>query len=172
MISYACKLERNTYNNQRKTKKTVVAILYLKVPPSSPPTYFLLKSSTDAHMNAIMQNNITANPKFPGSTSNTSPLKKRTIAANVHAIPMPKNTFTALLPVTFPIEESAYLSFCAAILLANVSGTDVPNATKEIAVTESLRPIVHPKCDARSLINAVKTPITKMDTKKHAQPFK
>lgn len=34
---------------------------------------------------------------------------------------MPKNTFTALLPVTFPTLASAYLSWMAATLLANVS---------------------------------------------------
>lgn len=39
----------------------------------------------------------------------------------VHATPMPRNTFTALLPVTLPTEASAYLSWIAATLLANVS---------------------------------------------------
>ena len=38
-----------------------------------------------------------------------------------HATPIPRKTLTALLPVTFPMEESAYLSFIAATLLANVS---------------------------------------------------
>ena len=49
-----------------------------------------------------------------------------------------------------PREESAYLSFCAATLLANVSGRLVPRATMVIAVTESFRPTVHPKNEARS----------------------
>ena len=37
------------------------------------------------------------------------------------AIPIPKKTLTALLPVTFPIDASAYSSCMAATLLANVS---------------------------------------------------
>ena len=39
----------------------------------------------------------------------------------VQAIPMPRKTLTALLPVTLPTDESAYLSPVAATLLANVS---------------------------------------------------
>ena len=45
------------------------------------------------------------------------------------------NTLTELLPVTFPIALSAVFSLTAAALLANVSGRDVPRATKVIAVT-------------------------------------
>lgn len=43
------------------------------------------------------------------------------MAAMDQATPMPKKTFTALLPVTFPMEASAYWSCVAATLLANVS---------------------------------------------------
>ena len=43
------------------------------------------------------------------------------MAAMVQATPIPKNTLTALLPVTFPIDESAYSSPTAATLLAKVS---------------------------------------------------
>lgn len=67
------------------------------------------------------------------------------MAATDHASPMPKKTLTALLPVTLPMEASAYTSWTAAALLAKVSGTEVPKATKTTAVTESLRPIVQPK---------------------------
>jgi len=49
---------------------------------------------------------------------------------------------------------------------AYLPGTLVPNATKAIAVTESFKPIVHPKCDAISPMNAVKIPITRMETTK------
>jgi hypothetical protein len=45
------------------------------------------------------------------------------------------NTLTELLPVTFPIALSAVFSFTAAALLANVSGREVPRATKVMAVT-------------------------------------
>lgn len=50
-------------------------------------------------------------------------------------------------------------------------GTDVPKATNTTAVTESFRPIVQPKCDARSPVTAVRTPMSDMDTMKQAQPF-
>ena len=57
---------------------------------------------------------------------------------------MPKKTFTELEPVIFPIAESAYgLSF-AAFILAKVSGSEVPIATKVIAVTPGLRPMTQP----------------------------
>lgn len=48
----------------------------------------------------------------------------------------------------------------------------MPRATKVIAVTESFRPLVHPKCEARSPMTAVRTPITKMEQMKHTQPFR
>lgn len=50
-------------------------------------------------------------------------------------------------------------------------GTEVPRATNTTAVTESFRPMVHPKWDARSPVTAVNTPMSTMDTKKQAQPF-
>ncbi len=43
------------------------------------------------------------------------------MAAMDQASPMPRKTFTALLPVTLPMEASAYLSWMADTLLANVS---------------------------------------------------
>ena len=71
--------------------------------------------------NAKKQKIVTEKPKFPGFTLNWVPLKAWYTAAIVQAIPIPKKTLTALEPVTLPIEPSAYLSFCAATLLANVS---------------------------------------------------
>ena len=50
-----------------------------------------------------------------------------------HGTPRPKNTLTALLPVTFPMALSAYFSRIAAVLEANVSGNDVPRATNVMA---------------------------------------
>jgi len=49
---------------------------------------------------------------------------------------MPKKTFTALDPVTFPTAASAYLEFWAAALLAKVSGREVPRATSVMALTD------------------------------------
>lgn len=43
------------------------------------------------------------------------------MAAMDQATPIPRKTFTALLPVTFPMDASAYWSWVAATLLANVS---------------------------------------------------
>jgi hypothetical protein len=40
----------------------------------------------------------------------------------------------------------------------------------DMAVTESLSPMVQPNPDARSPINAVSTPIITIDAVKHAQP--
>ena len=51
-----------------------------------------------------------------------------------HGRPRPRNTLTELLPVIFPIALSAVLSPHAAALEANVSGKEVPRATKVIAV--------------------------------------
>lgn len=48
---------------------------------------------------------------------------------------------------------------------------EVPRATKTTALTESLRPTVHPKCEARSPMRAVSTPMTRMQTPKQAQPL-
>jgi len=50
------------------------------------------------------------------------------------------NTFTELLPVTLPIALSAVFSLAAAALLAKVSGSEVPKATKVTAVISSFRP--------------------------------
>lgn len=76
----------------------------------------------------------------PGSTLNTEPLNQWNTAAMVHAMPMPRNTLTALEPVlvrgqfwhnwppkrmptltTLPMELSANLSCTADTLLAKVS---------------------------------------------------
>jgi hypothetical protein len=51
-----------------------------------------------------------------------------------------------------------------------IPGNEVPNATNDMAVTLSFRPQLQPKCDAKSPINAVSTPMSVIDTIKHAQP--
>lgn len=43
------------------------------------------------------------------------------MAATDQAMPIPRKTLTALLPVTFPMEASAYVSWTADTLLAKVS---------------------------------------------------
>ena len=49
-----------------------------------------------------------------------------------------------------PIELSAYLSPLAAAIEAKVSGSDVPSATKVIAVTAGFSPIWQPISEAKS----------------------
>jgi len=51
-----------------------------------------------------------------------------------HGRPSPRKIFTLFEPVTFPMAESAYLEFYAAVTDANVSGSDVPIATIVMAV--------------------------------------
>jgi hypothetical protein len=62
-------------------------------------------------------------------------------------------------PVTFPTAESAYLLFLAAIILANVSGREVPNATRVIPVTAYGIPRAHPNNIAASPTTMVIRPI-------------
>ena len=47
------------------------------------------------------------------------------MAAMVHAIPIPRNTLTALEPVTFPTELSAVSSSIAEVLEAKVSSREI-----------------------------------------------
>lgn len=98
----------------------VVGILYFMGPPNSPPI-FLLKTKTATQITASIQYTVTDIANVPGGTSNSVPLMAWYTDAMVQAKPIPKNTLTALLPVTFPIDESAYLSPTAAVLLAKVS---------------------------------------------------
>ena len=62
-------------------------------------------------------------------------------------------------PVTFPIAESAYSEFLAAVILAKVSGRDVPTATIVIAVIDGSNPITHPRRPATVPTIAVMIPI-------------
>jgi hypothetical protein len=87
-----------------------------------------------------------------------------------HGSPRPTKTFTELEPVTLPIAESANSEFCAAVILANVSGRDVPIATRVIAVTEDLSPTVHPRTVATSATIAVMPPMNARATKKAGHP--
>ena len=77
---------------------------------------------------------------------------------------------TLLLPVTLPMALSAVLSDVAAALDAKVSGSEMPKATKVMAVTLSLRPTRHPKMPARSPTMTVKSPIIPRETKKQGHP--
>ena len=90
--------------------------------------------------------------------------------ANNQGRPRPRKTLTEFDPVTFPIAESALVDSCAAYLEANVSGSEVPNATKVIAVTAGLSPSTHPNNDAYSPTTITIRPIMKSDIPKAAHP--
>ncbi len=77
---------------------------------------------------------------------------------------------TELEPVTFPMAESAFVDCCAAYILANVSGSDVPKATKVMAVMASLSPQAQPKSPANSPTIAVTRPIKVKATIKASHP--
>jgi hypothetical protein len=67
--------------------------------------------------------------------------------------------------------ESAFFDYSAAVFEANVSGSDVPKATKVIAVTAGLSPITHPNSPAISPTIAVTIPIKDRATQKANHPF-
>lgn len=72
--------------------------------------------------------------------------------------------------MTLPIAESAYSEVLAAVIDAKVSGSEVPRATIVIAVTESLRPISHPRRIAMSPTTAVTRPMYISENTKHPYP--
>jgi hypothetical protein len=76
-----------------------------------------------------------------------------------HGRPSPKKTLTEFDPVTFPIAESAYSEFLAAVILAKVSGSEVPIETMVIAVMDGSNPITHPRSPATEPTIAVMRPI-------------
>ena len=70
----------------------------------------------------------------------------------------------------FPTAESAFGLSLAAVMLANVSGSEVPIATKVIAVTPGLMPITQPITDAISPTMAVSPPMKQIATIKQGHP--
>ena len=92
------------------------------------------------------------------------------IEPTIHGNPRPKNTFTELDPVTLPTAASAVSLCLAACIEANVSGKDVPKATKVIAVTYGLSPVTHPNSDANSATIAVIIPMNTSETMKASHP--
>ena len=86
--------------------------------------------------------------------------------------PRPTNTLTEFDPVTLPIAESAYSDDLAAVILAKVSGKEVPKATIVIAVIESSIPSSHPRRVANYSTIKVQAPINIKETKNEAFPLK
>lgn len=118
--------------SQRRRKKIAEPHLMLaRGPPNSPPPSAGLRRSTSSAIakRAKMQKMVTEKPREPAGTTKVEPRTQCAIAAMVQATPMPRNTFTALLPVTLQMEESAYLSPIAATLLAKVSSQNQQTIT-------------------------------------------
>ena len=70
-----------------------------------------------------------------------------------------------------PIAESAFSEFLAAVILAKVSGSEVPKATNVIAVTDSSIPRTHPRTVAISPTTNVTRPIKEREITNDAAPF-
>jgi len=175
--------------NHKLTKKAAVPFLRGAGPPSSPPASFLLATKKAMQTTAHTENTVTLKDRSPAGTMNAppgyiswrcrgicffqssvTPTEFQYTAAIVHGKPRPRKTFTLLLPVTLPMEASAFESPLAAAIEAKVSGSEVPRATKVMAVMEGGHSITQPKKAARSPIKAV-TPQMKMSaTMKHTQP--
>lgn len=92
------------------------------------------------------------------------------MTAIVQGRPRPRKTFTELEPVMFPTAASAYALALAAVMLAKVSGREVPMATNVIAVTPGFRPITHPITLAISPTTAVSIPMKTIAARKHGHP--
>ena len=65
--------------------------------------------------------------------------------AIVHGRPRPRKTLTEFDPVMLPSDASAFESWTAADIEANVSGRDVPSATNVMATMPLSRPTKQPK---------------------------
>ena len=108
--------------------------------------------------------------RLPDGTlySKCSPyLALKYVVAKHQGRPSPKKTLTELDPVTFPIAESALCDSRAAVILARVSGSDVPNATSVTPVIDSGILNTHPNAVAKSLIRITTRPIHVRETRKH-----
>lgn len=118
----------------------------------------------------VIRNSITEKARLPAGVSNSYPLLDWYTAEMTHGRPRPTNTLTELDPVTLPMAESANSDCLAAVILAKVSGSEVPTATRVMAVTASARPRVHPRTVATSATTAVIEPMKVRATKKAGQP--
>ena len=87
-----------------------------------------------------------------------------------HGRPRPRKTFTEFEPVTLPTDASAVGSWVAANIEAKVSGSDVPRATKVMAVTDGLIKRTHPNKSANSPMIKVVKPIKANEITKDGKP--
>lgn len=121
---------------------------------------------------ATIKKTKTEKTRSPAGTVQSLPSCSRYqyVVAIAHGSPSPKKTFTEFDPVTLPIAASAQSEVLAAVILAKVSGSEVPKATRVIAVTESLIPATHPRTVAISPITRVTQPMKNNEAPKHPYP--
>ena len=111
MWQYASREDSTMYMSQRLKNRQLVSTLGTQGPPSSPSDLRRRRYiSTATHTNAKTVKRVTEKARVPGSTRNQPPLDWWYTAAMDQATPMPRNTLTALLPVTLPMDASAYWS--------------------------------------------------------------
>lgn len=120
--------------NHRLTHIPAVKYLENFGPPSSPPIIILLKVKIAKQTSEQIRNIATVNPNFPAGTIYSLFCLDIYMELITQGSPRPKNTFTELEPVTLPTAESAYWDDLAAVILAKVSGREVPTATIVMAV--------------------------------------
>lgn len=139
-------------------------------PPSSPPITTLLAVSSMKHKTEQSKNIATVKLSFPAGTSYGLLILAPYYEHITHGNPRPKKMFTELEPVTLPTAESAYGEPWAAVIDANVSGRDVPTATKVMALTAVGMCKQHPKISATSPTTKVTIPTIASAMKKAGQP--
>jgi len=119
----------------------------------------LLKVKIIKHMIEQIKKIATVNPNFPAGTSYSLLCLDAYIELITHGSPRPKKTLTEFEPVTLPTAASAYSLDLAAVILANVSGREVPMATIVIAVICGCIPRTHPIASATSPTTPVIIPM-------------
>lgn len=95
----------------------------------------LLKPKIRKQVSDVIRKSMTEKARLPGGVSYFLFLLLWYTADINQGRPRPTKTLTELEPVTLPMAVSAVSDYLAAVILAKVSGREVPMATKVMAVT-------------------------------------
>ena len=156
--------------NHRLQKAMQETIRPFFEPPSSPLTTQRLTISIATPTRQQLRKRTTERSSPFAGTLYSSLFWRLQMTAMTQGRPRPKKTFTEFEPVTFPTAASAQGLSLAAVMLAKVSGSEVPMATKVIAVTPGFSPMTHPIEPAISPTTAVSAPINAMAARKQGMP--
>ena len=167
MTSYWPRQEKIMQMNHSDMNRMQDISLHLWSPPSSPLTLSRLTIKMPIPTKEQLRYKTTERSKPEAGTSQGLP---SAITAMTHGRPRPRKTLTELEPVTLPTAASAKLLSLAAVILAKVSGSEVPIATKVMAVTPGLRPMTQPITPAISPTIAVNAPMKQIAAIKHGMP--